>query len=209
MVAAPAGARVRTRLFVSAADSVVLEAVGVHLGSLAGRDLARRCEQGRLDRVGQVVSRRVRKQALTAEATSRWAGAITRTAEDAWALAERNLMAEARSLHTRCARIRSRVAAPAGRSSGTARGYGSAAERWEKQHPTRGSATESYQLRRAARTSNRWSGGAANKETRRPPGPRAAAPAAQDPAGRTGIPGQPGDPRPFGATRHASTGSRR
>jgi IS605 OrfB family transposase len=133
VVAAPAGARVRTRLLVCGADGMVLEAVGEHLGSLAGRDLARRCGQGRLDRVGQAVSRRVRKQALTAEATSRWAGAITRTSEDAWALAERNLMAEARSLRARCGRIRLRMAAPAGWGTGKVRGYGSAVERWEKQ----------------------------------------------------------------------------
>jgi hypothetical protein len=133
VVPAPAGARVRTRLFVSAADGMVLEAVGEHLGSLAGRDLARCCGQGRLDRVGQAVSRRLRKQALTAEATSRWAGAITRTSEDAWALAERNLMAEARSLRARCGRLRLRMPAPAGGSTGRLRGYGSAAERWEKQ----------------------------------------------------------------------------
>jgi IS605 OrfB family transposase len=133
VVAAPAGARVRTRLFVSGADSMVLGAAGEHLGSLAGRDLARRCAQGRLDAAGQAASRRARKQVLTAEATSRWAGAITRTSEDAWALAERNLVAETRSLRARCGRIRRRVAAPVGRSRGRVRGYGSAAERWEKQ----------------------------------------------------------------------------
>jgi hypothetical protein len=39
----PAGARVRTRLRVSPEDAAVLTAVGCHLGSLAGRDLAARC----------------------------------------------------------------------------------------------------------------------------------------------------------------------
>jgi hypothetical protein len=40
VAAAPAGARVRTRLHVTEQDEAVLWAVGRHLGSLAGRDLA-------------------------------------------------------------------------------------------------------------------------------------------------------------------------
>lgn len=79
-------------------DAQVLAALGGHLGSLAGADLARRCSQGRLDAKGAAASRRQRKQALTAGCSSRWAGAITRTSEDAWGLAERNLIAEGRSL---------------------------------------------------------------------------------------------------------------
>jgi hypothetical protein len=61
--AAPAGARVRTRLRVSGQDEVVLWAVGRHLGSLAGRDLAARCAEGRLDAKGRAESRRERKRA--------------------------------------------------------------------------------------------------------------------------------------------------
>ena len=61
-------------------------------------DLAARCAQGRLDAKGRAVSRAARKRALTAGASSRWAGAITRTSEDQWQLAERNLRAEAASL---------------------------------------------------------------------------------------------------------------
>jgi hypothetical protein len=79
---APAGARVRTRLRVSAGDAAVLRAVGSHLGSLAGHDLAARCAEGRLDTKGRAVSRRERKRALTAGSSSRWAGAITRASED-------------------------------------------------------------------------------------------------------------------------------
>ncbi|HEY1665224.1 MAG TPA: transposase, partial [Trebonia sp.] len=63
---APAGARVRTRLRVSPEGAAVLRAVGSHLGSLAGRDLAARCAQGRLDASGRAISRRERKRALTA-----------------------------------------------------------------------------------------------------------------------------------------------
>jgi hypothetical protein len=49
VVAPPAGVRVRTRLMLSAQDAQALVALGTHLGSLAGRDLARRCGEGRLD----------------------------------------------------------------------------------------------------------------------------------------------------------------
>src|SRR5580693_9456856 len=114
VAAAPAGARVRTRLRVCAQDAVVLRAAGSHLGSLAGRDLAVRCAQGRLDAKGRAASRAARKRALTAAASSRWAGAITRTSEDQWQLAERNLRAEASGLRVRIAAIRARLAVLAG-----------------------------------------------------------------------------------------------
>jgi hypothetical protein len=132
VAAAPAGARVRTRLRVSPADESVLQAVGLHLGSLAGRDLAARCAEGRLDAKGRAVSRAVRKRALTAGASSRWAGAITRTSEDQWQLAERNLRAGAASLRARVRGIKARLAVPAGGRQGRARGYATSAERHAK-----------------------------------------------------------------------------
>ena len=49
VVAPPAGARIRTRLRVDAADERVLRAVGEHLGRLASGDLAARCRLGRGD----------------------------------------------------------------------------------------------------------------------------------------------------------------
>jgi hypothetical protein len=70
VVAAPSGARVRTRLRVSEQDAAVLWQVGAWLGSLAGRDLAGRCREGRLDAKGRAASRAVRKQALTAVSSS-------------------------------------------------------------------------------------------------------------------------------------------
>jgi hypothetical protein len=133
VVAAPAGARVRTRLRVPEADAMVLAELGAHLGSLAGTDLTRRCAEGRLDADGARVSRQARKQALTAASSSRWAGAITRTTNDAWALAERNLRAERASLQARIGTIRARLAAPAGGRDGRVRGYATRAERWAKQ----------------------------------------------------------------------------
>jgi hypothetical protein len=81
-----------------------------------------------MDAKGRARSRAVRKQALTAESSSRWAGAITRTSEDQWGLAERNLRAEKASLTVRIRRIEARLAIPAGAK----RWYASAAERHAK-----------------------------------------------------------------------------
>jgi IS605 OrfB family transposase len=132
VAAAPAGARVRTRLRVKAEDDAVLRAAGRYLGSLAGRDLAARVREGRLDARGKAASRRERKRALTAQASSRWAGAITRTSEDQWGLAERNLRAERSSLRARVRRIEARLAVPAGGRTGRSRGYATPAERHGK-----------------------------------------------------------------------------
>jgi hypothetical protein len=129
---AAAPARVRARLRVSPADEGVLRAAGSHLGMLAGRDLAARCAQGRPDAKGRAVSRAARKRALTAAASSRWAGAITRTSEDQWQLAERNLRAQAASLRARVKLIQARLAVPAGGRGGRVRGYATAAERHAK-----------------------------------------------------------------------------
>jgi IS605 OrfB family transposase len=132
VAAPPGGARVRARLRLSAKDEAVLRAVGAHLGSLAGKDLAVRCAEGRLDAAGRARSRAVRKRALTAGSSSRWAGAITRTSEDQVQLAERNLRAGQASLKARISRIETRLAIPAGGRSGRMRGYPTAAERHAK-----------------------------------------------------------------------------
>jgi len=132
VAAAPAGARVRTRLRVSAGDAAVLRAAGSHLGSLAGRDLAARCAEGRLDAKGRAAARAARKRALTRDSSSRWAGAITRTSEDEWGLAERNLRAERASLRARVRRVEARLAVPAGGKTGRVRGYATPAERHAK-----------------------------------------------------------------------------
>ncbi len=77
-------------------------------------------------------SRQVRKQALTAQSSSRWAGALTRASEDAYQLACRNLLAQRRSLLARIRQIRARLAVPAGQRAGPVRGYWTAAERHAK-----------------------------------------------------------------------------
>ncbi len=132
VAAAPAGTRVRTRLRVTAEDEAVLRAVGTHLGSLAGRDLAARVREGRLDVKGKAASRAARKRALTAESSSRWAGAITRASEDQWGLAERNLRADKASLQVRIRRIQARLPVLAGGKPGQARGYATPDERHAK-----------------------------------------------------------------------------
>ena len=129
---APGGARVRARLRVSPQDEAVLRSVGAHLGSLAGKDLAARCAQGRLDARGRARSRATRKRALTAASSSRWAGTITRTSEDQVRLAEQNQRAQRASLQARIRRIEARLAITAGGKAGQVRGYATAAERHAK-----------------------------------------------------------------------------
>jgi IS605 OrfB family transposase len=138
VAAAPAGTRVRARLRVSPEDEAVLRAVGSHLGSLAGKDLAARCAEGRLDAKGKAASRARRKRALTAGSSSRWAGAITRTIEDQVRLAGQNLRAEQSSLRARVRRIEARLAVPAGGKAGRTRGYATPAERHAKDIRLRG-----------------------------------------------------------------------
>jgi IS605 OrfB family transposase len=132
VVAPPAGARARTRLRVSGLDAAVLREAGEYLGSLASADLAARCAQGRLSAKQRARSRQMRKQELTAKSSSRWAGALTRTSEDAYQLAHRNLLAERRSVLARVKRIESRLAVPAGQRAGRVRGYPTTAERHAK-----------------------------------------------------------------------------
>src|SRR5262245_43514608 len=70
----PSGVAIRTRLkHLSADDEQVLRLVGAHLGSLASKDLKRRCANG-LEHSTHTWAER--KQALTEESSSRWAGSI-------------------------------------------------------------------------------------------------------------------------------------
>ncbi len=133
VVAPPSGARVRTRLKGTDADAAVLMAVGTHLGALAGKDLAERCRKGRLGAEEKAISRRERKRSLTQASSSRWAGAITRTSEDAFGLALRNLAAERQSLLSRIAQMRRRLSVPVTERRGQLRGYRTRDERHQKQ----------------------------------------------------------------------------
>jgi hypothetical protein len=128
VVPAPSGARIRTRLRPDAEDQRVLWAVGAWLGGLASQDLAVRCRLGPGDD-----QRAERKRALTPAASSRWAGAITRTSNDQWERGRRNLLDARVGLGRACRRIRSRLAVPVGGRRGQLRGYGSQTERFHKQ----------------------------------------------------------------------------
>jgi hypothetical protein len=77
----PAGVRVRTRVHVTEAEAAALTAIGVFLGSVYRSALADRIRCGGLGREGRAGWRAERTQAITAVASSRWAGAITRVAE--------------------------------------------------------------------------------------------------------------------------------
>jgi hypothetical protein len=128
VVTPPAGTRVRARLRLDAADEAVLRAVGDQLGRLASTDLAARCAIGHGDE-----QRADRKRALTAHSSSRWAGTITRTSNDQWTRAFRNLVVERASLRRRVRIIDRRLDVPVGGRVGRLRGYASQAERWAKQ----------------------------------------------------------------------------
>jgi hypothetical protein len=72
VAAGPSGVAIRTRLKgLTSEDDKVLRAVGAHLGTLASRDLKRRCAEGLDHSTGTWAER---KRDLTGESSSRWAG---------------------------------------------------------------------------------------------------------------------------------------
>ncbi|RKS08326.1 IS605 OrfB family transposase [Nocardiopsis sp. Huas11] len=96
VVPGPSGVAVRDRLtHLTPADEQVLRVVGAHLGSLASGDLATRCRQGR-DHDADTWA--ARKRQVSREATSRWAGSITKASHDQWALARRSQLAHLHKL---------------------------------------------------------------------------------------------------------------
>lgn len=128
VAAQPQGVSVRTRLKgLTPRDEEVLRRVGAHLGSLAGRDLAVRCADGLAH-----TSRRwaERKRDLTAECSSRWAGAITKATHDQWALSRRSQIAHLNGLDAAIGMIGRRPSLPLGEkgSKGTPGGYRSRGE---------------------------------------------------------------------------------
>jgi hypothetical protein len=128
VVAQPTGARIKTRLRLSAADEAVVWAVGEHLGRLAGTDLAWRCRLG-----AAPDQRALRKRMLTGRSSSRWAGSITRTSNDQWQRGLANLTDRRIALRRVCRAIGLRLAVPVGQRQGRVRGYASRAERFAKQ----------------------------------------------------------------------------
>ena len=98
--------RIRTRLRVSAADQAVMVALGTHLGRLARADLARRSRAG-LGHDQEVWAER--KRAITKESSSRWAGAITKASNDAFATARRNQLRQQADLTRAIATLEEKV----------------------------------------------------------------------------------------------------
>jgi hypothetical protein len=75
VVAAPGGARIRTRLHLSAGEAGVLRQAGTRLGYLAHTDLVARLAVGDVPAKGN--QRADRKRGLSPASSSRWAGSLT------------------------------------------------------------------------------------------------------------------------------------
>lgn len=130
VVAPPTGARIRTRIHPTPAEAEALRAIGAHLGGLYRADVAARFRLGRVPPAAR--DRTGRKQRLTAYSSSRWAGTITRAAEDQYQLGMRGLAAEVVNLTAAVATITARAGAPIGEEVGQVRGYRSETERFQK-----------------------------------------------------------------------------
>ncbi|MDX2881429.1 hypothetical protein PV366_48995, partial [Streptomyces ipomoeae] len=132
VVPGPTGVAIRTRLkHLTAEDEKVLRLVGDHLGSLASRDLKARCAVGLGHGSEQWAER---KRVLTEESSSRWAGSITKSTHDQWALARRGQLAHIHSLQAGVRTIAHRLSLPVG-EKGSKRapgGYGSKQEWFAK-----------------------------------------------------------------------------
>jgi hypothetical protein len=130
-VAPPSGVRIRDRLRVDLADGKVLTLVGQHLGRQQRADLAERVAIGPVPVKDN--RRAERKKKLTAVSSSRWAGAMTRAAEDQYQLSMRCLYDERAGLRRAISTIARRLATPCGQRMGKVRGYADQSERFQKQ----------------------------------------------------------------------------
>jgi hypothetical protein len=134
---APAGVRTRTRLHPTPVEEQRLEQIGVLLGGLYRRALASRLDLGRVTTAVQAHWRAAMKRDLTGPSSSRWAGAITRTAIDSYQLGLRALADEIAMLRAATVTIGVRLCAPVGgrvAESGRrpVRGYADVAQRFAK-----------------------------------------------------------------------------
>jgi len=149
-VPGPSGAAITTRLRTTPEDDTVLDAVAGHLGRLRRADLAHVCRPmppgPRLDDEARRQARRdvlnARKQAITAESSSRWAGTIIRANDDQYRLARQSQARHIVSLGAAISSIEKRLAQPtsdvlAREDRKTRRGqtkeYATQAERFQKQ----------------------------------------------------------------------------
>ncbi|MFB7418305.1 IS200/IS605 family accessory protein TnpB-related protein [Streptomyces sp. NPDC056210] len=128
----PSGVAIRDRLkHLTPEDEKVLRLIGEHLGHLASRDLAACCQDA-----GDHSTERwaARKRDLTAESSSRWAGAITKATHDQWALSRRCQLAHIQGLEADVRTLMHRLSLPLG-EKGTKRaagGYRSKGEWFQK-----------------------------------------------------------------------------
>ena len=98
LAAGPADVRIRTRIHLTEAEAAAVAAIGSFLGSVFRAELVGRVDAGRLDRHSQARWRAQRKRAVTALASSRWAGAITRPVDDRYQLGMRGVSAHVSDL---------------------------------------------------------------------------------------------------------------
>jgi hypothetical protein len=112
VAAGPSGVAIRDRFRgLTAEDEDVLALTGRHLGALAAHDLRVRCADGLEHDAARWAAR---KRDLTAESSSRWAGTITKSTHDQWALARRCLAAHIKDLDAGIAMLRHRLSLPIG-----------------------------------------------------------------------------------------------
>lgn len=140
-VVAPAkGVRTRARVHLTAAEEVAVMRIGVFLGGQYRATLVERIALGAVSTKEQAQWRASAKNALTAATSSRWAGAITRTAIDSYGLGMRALEAHVDSLTAAVNTIGARMAAPVGGElcepdrpkARPVKGYATEAERFAK-----------------------------------------------------------------------------
>jgi IS605 OrfB family transposase len=128
----PSGVAIRDRLkHLTPEDDKVLRLVGGHLGHLASRDLAARCRDAGDHSTDTWAAR---KRDLTAESSSRWAGAITKATHDQWALSRRCQLAHIQSLEAGVRTLTHRLSQPLGEKGAkrAAGGYRSKGEWFNK-----------------------------------------------------------------------------
>ncbi|MDI3422875.1 transposase [Streptomyces luteolus] len=130
----PSGVAVRDRLkHLTPEDEKVLRVVGEHLGHLASLDLKARCADG-LDHSSDTWA--ARKQGLTAESSSRWAGSLTKATHDQWALSRRCQLAHIQNLEAGVRTLMHRLSQPIG-EKGTKRAPGGYRSKGEWFHKSR------------------------------------------------------------------------
>jgi IS605 OrfB family transposase len=106
----PSGVAIRDRLkHLTTADEKVLRLVGEHLGHLASLDLKTRCADAG-DHSADTWA--ARKKGLTADSSSRWAGAITKATHDQWALSRRCQLAHIQGLESGVRTLMHRLSLP-------------------------------------------------------------------------------------------------